>query len=198
MSIYPDSSVINLMRLENLRDTNDVNKHMRLGRARRFRLKNVSNHDKPATAQKAIEEFTLPQKYSIELPTVNPTLYHKPYRFAYGLTKVDDGTYTSFSDALVKLDMASSCTEAAHKVWHVPDQMPSEPIFVPRPRATGEEGAEVEDDGVLLSVVLDLARGKSALVVLDAKEMKEVGRAEMETVFPAGFHGIWSQKDVHP
>jgi len=51
---------------------------------------------------------------------------------------------------------------------------------------------------VLLSVVLDLARGKSALVVLDAKEMKEVGRAEMETVFPAGFHGFWSQKDVHP
>lgn len=49
-----------------------------------------------------------------------------------------------------------------------------------------------EDDGVLLSVVLDEVEGKSSMVVVDAKEMKEVGRAEMEGVFPVGFHGVFS------
>jgi torulene dioxygenase len=29
------------------------------------------------------------------------------------------------------------------------------------------------------------------MVVIDAKEMKEIARAEMEGVFPMGFHGVW-------
>jgi torulene dioxygenase len=77
--------------------------------------------------------------------------------------------------------------DGGHKVWGIPGYTPSEPIFVPRP------GAEDEDDGVVLSVVLDGDRRKSLLIVLDAKEMKECARAEMETAFPIGFHGLWSQ-----
>ena len=62
-------------------------------------------------------------------------------------------------------------------------QSPGEPIFLADP-----DGVD-EDDGVCLSVVLDGTKGKSHLLVLDAKTFEEVGRAEMEVVVPFGFHG---------
>jgi torulene dioxygenase len=40
--------------------------------------------------------------------------------------------------------------------------------------------------------VLDAVEKRSYLVVLDAKNMEEIARAEMANVFPIGFHGIWS------
>jgi len=46
-----------------------------------------------------------------------------------------------------------------------------------------------EDDGVLLSVVLDGPAGKSYLLVLDAQTMTEVGRAQLDGVVGFGFHG---------
>jgi len=191
MSIYPDASIINLLRLDALRD-----KPLTMGCARRFRLQHISDRshsDNKNAWMEALVEFTLPQEYCIELPTINPSLYHKPYRFAYGITRVDNGSYHSWADAIVKLDMSSAAAGTAdHKIWHSQKDAPSEPIFVPRPGKGGRE----EDDGVLLSVVLDVEEGRSALVVLDAKDMKEVGRAEMETVFPIGFHGFWSGKSA--
>jgi torulene dioxygenase len=84
--------------------------------------------------------------------------------------------------------------EAEPKTWGAPGYTPGEPVFIPRPSSNGvplSEGAE--DDGVLLSVVLDAESQKSMLVVLDAKDMKEEARAEMDTHFPFGFHGVWVQ-----
>lgn len=93
--------------------------------------------------------------------------------------------------ALIKLDMSASSSDSPiAKMWRKENHTPSEPIFVPRP------GAEEEDDGVLLSVVLDEVKGRSSMVVVDAKEMKEVGRAEMEGVFPVGFHGVFSANET--
>ena len=43
--------------------------------------------------------------------------------------------------------------------------------------------------GTLLSVVLDGTKGKSYLLVLDAKSFTELGRAEMESVVSFRFHG---------
>jgi len=57
-------------------------------------------------------------------------------------------------------------------------QSPGEPTFLPDP-----EGIE-EDDGVHLSVVLDGTKGKSYLLVLDARTFDEVRRADMEIVVP--------------
>ena len=63
--------------------------------------------------------------------------------------------------------------------------VPGEPIFVPR------SGGTDEDDGVVLTVVLDSTLLRSKLVILDAKTMEETGRAEMKTIFPIGFHGAF-------
>ena len=60
---------------------------------------------------------------------------------------------------------------------------PGEPVFVPAPNATAE------DDGVLLSVVLDIANDVSFLLVLDAATLEEKARAEAPHAIPFHFHG---------
>jgi carotenoid cleavage dioxygenase-like enzyme len=57
---------------------------------------------------------------------------------------------------------------------------------VPSPAARGE------DDGVVLSVVLDAGRGTSSLVVLDAARFTELARADVPHAIPFGFHGQFS------
>jgi beta,beta-carotene 9',10'-dioxygenase len=50
-------------------------------------------------------------------------------------------------------------------------------------------GDEAEDGGVMLSVVLDAAAGRSFLLVLDARSFEELARAEAPHHIPFGFHG---------
>jgi carotenoid cleavage dioxygenase-like enzyme len=54
---------------------------------------------------------------------------------------------------------------------------------VPHPNASKE------DEGVILSVALDTAQHKSALVVLDAETFKELARVPLPHHIPFGFHG---------
>jgi Lignostilbene-alpha,beta-dioxygenase and related enzymes len=56
-------------------------------------------------------------------------------------------------------------------------------VFVPAPSG----GAE--DDGVLLSIVLDTAKERSFLLVLDAATLAQKARAEAPHAIPFHFHG---------
>jgi carotenoid cleavage dioxygenase-like enzyme len=47
-----------------------------------------------------------------------------------------------------------------------------------------------DDDGVILSVVLDGLRGESFLLVQDAATFAEIARARAPVVVPFGFHGM--------
>jgi torulene dioxygenase len=76
----------------------------------------------------------------------------------------------------------SQTQKAVH--WQKFAHTPGEPIFVPNP-----EGTE-EDDGVLLSVVLDGIKESSYLLCLDPKTMAELGRAEVGGIVGLGFHGL--------
>ena len=60
---------------------------------------------------------------------------------------------------------------------------PGEPVFVPQHDAKGE------DDGVVLSVVLDSNSGQSFLLILDSKSFKEIARALVPHHIPFGIHG---------
>jgi beta,beta-carotene 9',10'-dioxygenase len=60
-------------------------------------------------------------------------------------------------------------------------------VFVAAPDAEGE------DEGVLLSIVLDGERGTSFLLVLDARSLDELARAEVPHHIPFGFHGQFAQ-----
>lgn len=114
----------------------------------------------------------------IELPNIDyGALNTSPdLRFVYGVgVRGDRGFY----DQLVKIDVDARTTAT----WHEEDCYPGEGVFVGRP------GREAEDDGVVLSVVLDAARGTSFLLVLDAGSFTEVARAQLPHPVLLGYHG---------
>jgi all-trans-8'-apo-beta-carotenal 15,15'-oxygenase len=84
--------------------------------------------------------------------------------------------------ALMKLDAAGG----EPRVWSAaPRGFVSEPVMVPRP------GAPSEDDGWVLCVVWNGARGASDLVILDAASMQEQAVLELPLAIPHGLHGSW-------
>ena len=82
-------------------------------------------------------------------------------------------------DSLVKVDLEQNRAAS----WHEAGCYPSEPIFVAAPKAVSE------DEGVILSVVVDTRKGDSFLLVLCATTFKELARAEAPHHIPFGFHG---------
>ncbi|EEB90989.1 hypothetical protein MPER_10728 [Moniliophthora perniciosa FA553] len=184
MLVYNDHAVFNALYVDKLRNPTPETL-FRLGRARRFRLSSVTAPSEES--REAIIEFTDPEADATELATIHPAYNCKPYRYAYGINR-NPSTLHTFADRIIRLDMENR--EGGNKTWGAPGYTTSEPIFVPRP------GGDAEDDGVVLSVVLDVEKGRSMLVILDAKDMEEVARAEMQTAFPIGFHGVWSHNDT--
>lgn len=73
--------------------------------------------------------------------------------------------------------------QACKYYWPENGGIPAEPVFVKNP--TGID----EDDGVIISVVLDKKSEESYMVVLDAKTMQETYRAYIGTVMNFNFHG---------
>ncbi|KAK7964282.1 carotenoid cleavage dioxygenase 1 [Apiospora saccharicola] len=116
-----------------------------------------------------------------ELPTINPTYATRRYRYFYSLP---NRGHSTLLDGLGKTDLETRET----LYWDNPrGHTPGEAIFVPRPDAVEE------DDGALLSIVLDGYGKNSYLLCLDARTMKELGRAECGWAIAHGFHGIHTQ-----
>jgi beta,beta-carotene 9',10'-dioxygenase len=113
----------------------------------------------------------------LELPRIDyGRVNGRPYRYVWG-----GGASSDFFDTIVKIDVTSGET----LTWR--DGYPGEPVYVGRPGRTDE------DDGVLLSVVLEPDRGASSMVVLDAATLTELGRARVPHHIPFGFHGQFSR-----
>uniref|UniRef100_A0A8K9USY5 Retinoid isomerohydrolase RPE65 n=1 Tax=Oncorhynchus mykiss TaxID=8022 RepID=A0A8K9USY5_ONCMY len=72
-------------------------------------------------------------------------------------------------------------------VWQEPDSYPSEPIFVQTPDSVEE------DDGVLLSIVVNPGADQRPgyLLILNARDLTEIARAEVEVIIPVTFHGMY-------
>jgi carotenoid cleavage dioxygenase-like enzyme len=166
-SSYSDASVIDALYLDRLREGEPIPKPM----PTRYRmdLDGDTVHSSPLAGQ------------ALELPRINYGGYNgRPYSYAYGVGCHDaDSTVHDFFDQLVKLDVDSGGTD----IWYEPGCYPGEPVFVAAPAATSE------DDGVVLSVVLDSNTGRSFMLVLDAGSWREVARAGVPHVVPFGFHG---------
>ncbi|KAJ3208108.1 hypothetical protein HDU67_007018 [Dinochytrium kinnereticum] len=140
-----------------------------------------------------VAEVTRLSEAEIELPRFHPRTHRKPYRYTYGVSSLKTTVHRGMTanplkvfDSLVKLDV--STLPAREWVWHEERCFPGEPIFVPKP------GGVDEDEGIVVSVVLRGGREgtpTSFLVVLDAKDLSEIARAEMPEahVVPFGFHG---------
>ena len=130
----------------------------------------------------AVEEILSSE--SIELPSIHYQQHNgQNYRYAYGVS-TNRLHPENIDNQLIKVDTKSGNS----KIWSQEDCYPGEPVFVPTPDGTKE------DDGVLLSVVLDGMKGRSFLLALDAQNMEEIGRAEVPHHIPFGFHGMYTME----
>jgi len=113
---------------------------------------------------------------NVELPRIDYARRNtREYRYGWFT-----GHGSEWIDRLVKIDVS----DGSRREWSAEGCYPGEPIFVREP------GEEAEDGGVILSVVLDAAAGRSFLLVLDARTMEELARAEAPHHIPFGFHGM--------
>lgn len=101
------------------------------------------------------------------------------YQYAYAVSH--NRNWSSLVGQLLKIDVQGKSCAA----WFEPQTYPGEPLLVAAPDAT------TEDDGVILSVVLDGAKAKSFLLVLDARSFAELGRAYLPHHIPLDFHGLF-------
>ncbi|KAL7815150.1 carotenoid oxygenase [Trichoderma gracile] len=185
---YMNTDVLHMFYYDILLDRNDATKKTMLDKQfykttqnrlsrYRFRIPSKKQSSKEKASAVAEEVLSIPTPHVGELPTINSKVAGKPYRYVYSVA--NRGLYV-FADSIAKTDLH---TKAA-LLWSGPKgHSPGEAIFVPRP------GGTEEDDGVLLSVVLDGTLEKSYLLCLDARTMEEVGRAEADFAIPLGLHG---------
>jgi carotenoid cleavage dioxygenase-like enzyme len=115
----------------------------------------------------------------VELPTYDYRRHNaRPYRYVYAAGMRQDLPEVAYNQ-IVKADVESRVSLS----WFQDGCFPGEPIFVPAP------GDVAEDDGVVLCLVLDTTAHSSFLLVLNAKDLSEIARAQLDTAIPYGLHG---------
>lgn len=115
-----------------------------------------------------------------EMPTINEKHTGKPYRFVYGTGAYEQGY---FKNSVCKMDVETGRSWAWRGNEH---QYLSEPSFIPLPDAIEE------DDGVILCSVADIRKDfPDFLLLVDARTMEEIGRAEVDARVPSSLHGIF-------
>ncbi|MBE9079233.1 carotenoid oxygenase family protein [Romeria aff. gracilis LEGE 07310] len=164
-SSYPDATIIDDFYLDNLRsDTGTLQK----GQLTRYRV--------PLQGKSVVSAESLAD-VQMEFPRIHYERCNaQPYQFAYG---GDNQQPDGFIDQLAKVNVNTGDT----KLWRQQDCYPGEPVFVAAP------GGVTEDEGVILSLVLDASRRQTFLLVLNAQSFEEIGRAKVPHIIPFNFHG---------
>lgn len=162
---YRDAAIIEALYLDRLRAGTTPVPGTEL---RRYRLAPGTTHD---------AAYDVVCGETIELPRIAyERVNGRRYAYVYGTGQSQPG---AFPDRLVKANVERGHTRA----WSEAGCYPGEPVFVRAPDAAAE------DDGVLLSVVLDARARNSFLLLLDARDLTERARAAVPHTIPHGFHG---------
>jgi beta,beta-carotene 9',10'-dioxygenase len=139
--------------------------------ARRFRLQ--------PGGRLSEEELSEAIDFHFELPRINYRRCNgSRYRYVYGTGFLPQG-FDAPDPELSKLDVETG----ELRRWAEVDCLPGEPVFVSSPQASGE------DDGVVLSAVMNTVEDRSFLLVLDAQTFEERARARVPHRVPLSFHG---------
>lgn len=123
-------------------------------------------------AQKTVQSAQLVSA-PIELPQINPGNLMHEYQYLYATTGQN-----GIAQEIIKIDLKNR----RHSSWHSKGCYVTEAVFVPKP------GSPYEDEGILLSIVLDSYLKKSFLLMLDAKTMKELSRSYVPHHIPFTVH----------
>ncbi|KAK4717074.1 hypothetical protein R3W88_015412 [Solanum pinnatisectum] len=93
---------------------------------------------------------------------------------------------------LAKVDLV---TGNVTKFLYGDERFGGEPYFVPSTKEGGREGEE--DEGYLMSYVRDEKKEKSELIIVNAKNMKQMALVKLPKRVPYGFHGTFvSSQDL--
>lgn len=165
---YKDPDVIKAFNMKNL---TSARTKVPAGHLKRYTLDIKANK---------VNAHLLSPHHTVELPQINPAKLMHDYRYVYATASNENGV----AQQLIKFDLNSK----RHLIWSCKGCYPTEPIFVVRP------GAIEEDDGVVLSVVLDAATQQSFLLILDGKSFKELSRAYTPHHVPFTVHSKFFAK----
>ncbi|RZC35697.1 carotenoid isomerooxygenase [Asbolus verrucosus] len=165
---YRDPAMLECMYIENMKNMQRNQKYAEMFRSKplRFVL--------PLVDEDILVEPEQLSHLGCETPRINYEQYlGKKYRFFYAISSDVDGNNPG---TIIKVDTATKTS----KTWCSPNCYPSEPIFVPHPNC------QFEDDGVVLAAIVwgGGDTNRVGLLILDAKTLEEVGRAEFETPGP--------------
>ena len=167
INAYDDASIVHKYYLRELEQP-DV--ELPFGTLRRFRFNLATKNYTSRIISDAC----------IELPRIDYERYNTDgsYCYTYGVS-LHPQQRKGFYNSIVKIHVKSG--EA--NWWYEEGCYPGEPFFFPSP------GSRNDEEGVLISIVLDAANRNSFLLVLDAATMTELARATLPEPVVYGFHG---------
>ena len=178
---YEHSDTVESLYLENLRSADPV---LAAGELTRFRIP----IDNGPQDDEIVDSRTIHQG-PVEFPTINYRAVNaREHRFVYAAGNREHPP-TELTNRLLKID-AQSGDEIAS--WEEPGTYTGEPLFVPDP------SGEAEDDGAIVTVVLNSTAEISELLVLDAADLSEHARGQLPTALPFGFHSQFYPVDRPP
>jgi beta,beta-carotene 9',10'-dioxygenase len=125
-------------------------------------------------------------KFAFEAPAINYWNNNgKSYKYIYGVNHYRRPL------SVCKINTENP-TEVIETIYSEPNSnlLPSEPVYVQNPESN------VEDDGVILVMVL--SENNDYLSILDAKNLKEIARADMPNDVRGAltFHGFFAQNEM--
>ena len=174
LSLFRDCKILKELRIDNMTRGGNV------ARAKpvRFTLPDIADVDARYLTSMPKPSSRVLADVALEFATVSPRKRERPYHSVFGGFD-NDGKQFSSSIAKVNVDTGIVTSYVA------PLRTFGEPIFVPDP-----SGSE-EDAGCLVVMAPDNLKDSSALLVLDARTMTEVARAELPMRLPPSFHGAF-------
>ncbi|KAK4365049.1 hypothetical protein RND71_016407 [Anisodus tanguticus] len=171
-----DTTILDKLRLDNLRSYNGKDDVLPDARVGRFRI------PLDGSPYGELEAALDPNEHGrgMDMCSINPAYLGKKYRYAYACGAKRP---CNFPNTLTKIDLF----DKKAKNWYDEGAVPSEPFFVARP------GATEEDDGVVISMISD-KNGEGYALILDGSTFEEIARAKFPYGLPYGLHGCWVPK----
>lgn len=126
--------------------------------------------------------------------TVNPAVSGQPYQYAYAAIG-GMGTENAPPQAIAKINVDTKEMDA----WFPAEyEFCGEPMFAPKKPADGESNANGnEDDGYIISVLLNGKEKKSEVIILDATDIQAgpVARIPLDIAIPHGLYGCFAASE---
>lgn len=129
-----------------------------------------------------LNDFSISQadqfaEHKVEFGQINHRWAGRNQRYTY-FTGVNAGSDHTFFNNISKFDHQTGDI----KIWSQVDCYPGEGLFICQPDKTEE------DAGVFITTVLDDAKGRNFVLILDAQSFEELARVHLPYYFPAPLH----------